>query len=357
MLRARAATAPRRARAARERRRARDARPRRARAQGQRDPDGRRGGRRAARLRGPTRRRATGRATRRTSTTATRCPRSRCSRRRTTSASTRRRDSRVQRVYTDDRSLDETLAVARPRHRARAARLPHGLGAARLRRLLPQRDGRPDARVGGGQRPRPRMDDGAVSGSREQHTLPGAHGLTPPQRSRLGRSAAMPFRHALAVALAAAVAGVLVAAAPAAATRGGPVRVNDLQVIGTHNSYKREISEAEQNVYEAAIQKPGDYDQFLAYSHASLPRQLGAAGDARPRARPVPRPGGRPVRQPARAPGRRAPAAHRPRVAAAGDQGAAHRRPRLQVDVRAARDVLASRCATGRSPTAVTCRC
>ena len=86
----------------------------------------------------------------------------------------------------------------------------------------------------------------------------------------------MPFRRALAVA--AAVAGVLVAAAPAAATRGGPVRVNDLQVIGTHNSYKREISEAEQNVYEAAIQKPGDYDQFLAYSHASLPRQLGRQG-------------------------------------------------------------------------------
>ena len=86
----------------------------------------------------------------------------------------------------------------------------------------------------------------------------------------------MPFRHAMAVA--AAVAGVLVAAAPAAAARGGPVRVNDLQVIGTHNSYKREISEAEQNVYEAAIQKPGDYDQFLAYSHASLPRQLGRQG-------------------------------------------------------------------------------
>ena len=64
----------------------------------------------------------------------------------------------LQRVYTEDRSLDETLAVRRRRHRARAARLPHRLRAARLRRLLPQRDGRPDPRVGRGQRPRPRVD-------------------------------------------------------------------------------------------------------------------------------------------------------------------------------------------------------
>ena len=86
----------------------------------------------------------------------------------------------------------------------------------------------------------------------------------------------MPFRRALTSVLA--VAAVLAAAAPAAAARSGPVRVNEVQAIGTHNSYKREISEAEQEIYEAAIQQPGDYDQFLAYSHAALPRQLGRQG-------------------------------------------------------------------------------
>jgi hypothetical protein len=86
----------------------------------------------------------------------------------------------------------------------------------------------------------------------------------------------MPFRRALTSVLA--VAAVLVAAAPAVAARSGPVRVNEVQAIGTHNSYKREISEAEQEIYEAAIQQPGDYDQFLAYSHAALPRQLGRQG-------------------------------------------------------------------------------
>jgi len=52
------------------------------------------------------------------------------------------------------------------------------------------------------------------------------------------------------------------------------VRINELQVIGTHNSYHREISEREQAVYETALNIPGDYDAFLAYSHATLPRQL-----------------------------------------------------------------------------------
>ena len=72
--------------------------------------------------------------------------------------------------------------------------------------------------------------------------------------------------------------GAILSASPAAAQSPagtGPVRMNELQVIGTHNSYKREISEAEQSAYEAAINTPGDYDQFLAYSHAPLPQQLG----------------------------------------------------------------------------------
>jgi Phosphoinositide phospholipase C, Ca2+-dependent len=74
-----------------------------------------------------------------------------------------------------------------------------------------------------------------------------------------------------------ALGAALAAASPAAAAPpagGGPVRMNELQVIGTHNSYKREISEAEQAVYEAAINAPGDYDQFLAYSHAPIGQQL-----------------------------------------------------------------------------------
>jgi len=80
----------------------------------------------------------------------------------------------------------------------------------------------------------------------------------------------------LALVLAALTALLLTAVAPAAAQRAGrgPVRMNEIQVIGTHNSYKREISEAEQAAYDAAIDTPGDYDQYLAYNHPSLYRQF-----------------------------------------------------------------------------------
>ena len=65
--------------------------------------------------------------------------------------------------------------------------------------------------------------------------------------------------------LAPAVAALLAAAAaPASADSDDRVRMNELQVIGTHNSYKREISEAEQDAYDDAIDTPGDYDAFLA---------------------------------------------------------------------------------------------
>lgn len=57
-----------------------------------------------------------------------------------------------------------------------------------------------------------------------------------------------------------------------------PVRLSETQVIRTHDSCKREISEAEQDAYEALIQTPGDYDRFLAYSHASIPSQLARQG-------------------------------------------------------------------------------
>jgi calcium-dependent phosphoinositide phospholipase C len=84
-------------------------------------------------------------------------------------------------------------------------------------------------------------------------------------------------RPSLALALAAAV---LLAITAAAASGGppagkGPVRLNELQAIGTHNSYKRELSEPEQAEYDEIISTPGDYDAFLAYSHASIPNQFG----------------------------------------------------------------------------------
>jgi hypothetical protein len=50
-------------------------------------------------------------------------------------------------------------------------------------------------------------------------------------------------------------------ASPAAGS--GPVRMNELQVIGTHNSYKRELSEVEQASYDEIIETPGDYFEFL----------------------------------------------------------------------------------------------
>ena len=82
----------------------------------------------------------------------------------------------------------------------------------------------------------------------------------------------MKLRLVIITALGAVLSAGTAAAAPPAGH--GPVRMNEQQVIGTHNSYKREISEAEQSAYEAAINTPGDYDQFLAYSHAPLPQQL-----------------------------------------------------------------------------------
>jgi hypothetical protein len=77
---------------------------------------------------------------------------------------------------------------------------------------------------------------------------------------------------ALAAALAAAVTATSTTGGPPAGK--GPVRMNEIQVIGTHNSYKRELSETEQATYDAIIATPGDYDEFLAYSHASIPNQF-----------------------------------------------------------------------------------
>ena len=81
-------------------------------------------------------------------------------------------------------------------------------------------------------------------------------------------------------ALAAAAALTLLLAADAAAARpaGPPVRMNQLQVIGTHNSYHRELSPAERAAHDAIYRGAPVYNAFLAYSHASLPNQLGRQG-------------------------------------------------------------------------------
>lgn len=82
----------------------------------------------------------------------------------------------------------------------------------------------------------------------------------------------MPLRRALmTLSLAAAL---LPAAAASAAPSRPPVRLNQIQVIGTHNSYHREMPAAQQAVYEQLIDTPGDYGKYLAYSHATLPNQL-----------------------------------------------------------------------------------
>ena len=66
----------------------------------------------------------------------------------------------VQRVYTDDRSLDETMSFA-DRDVVLVPRGYHpGRRAARLRPVLSQRHGRPEAHLAVPQRSRPRLDAG-----------------------------------------------------------------------------------------------------------------------------------------------------------------------------------------------------
>jgi len=72
---------------------------------------------------------------------------------------------------------------------------------------------------------------------------------------------------------------VLLAAFPSGAAEGkgerkSEVRMNQVQVIGTHNSYHRELSPEEEAEYDEIVGKPGDYQQFLAYSHATISDQL-----------------------------------------------------------------------------------
>ena len=68
-----------------------------------------------------------------------------------------------------------------------------------------------------------------------------------------------------------ALAAAIVFATPAHAS---DVAMNEVQVIGTHNSYKRETTPAEQAKYDELIRTPGDYAQYLAYSHPTITNQL-----------------------------------------------------------------------------------
>jgi Phosphoinositide phospholipase C, Ca2+-dependent len=67
-------------------------------------------------------------------------------------------------------------------------------------------------------------------------------------------------------------------AAPGASGAKGPLRMNEIQVIGTHNSYHRELSKAEHGAFDAIFGGAPIYDALLAYSHASLPNQLRRQG-------------------------------------------------------------------------------
>jgi hypothetical protein len=80
-----------------------------------------------------------------------------------------------------------------------------------------------------------------------------------------------------------ALAAVVLTAAPGLAAANGrgaqhSLRMNEIQVIGTHNSYHRELSKPEQAAHDAVYGGAPIYDNFLAYSHASLPNQLGRQG-------------------------------------------------------------------------------
>ena len=84
-------------------------------------------------------------------------------------------------------------------------------------------------------------------------------------------------RRTLSIALAALVPALAATAAPAGANGAAPrppLRMNQIQVIGTHNSYHRELSKPERAAHDAVFGGQAIYDAFFAYSHASLPNQL-----------------------------------------------------------------------------------
>jgi hypothetical protein len=80
-----------------------------------------------------------------------------------------------------------------------------------------------------------------------------------------------------------AVAALACTAAPSLAAKRDraaqrSLRMNEIQVIGTHNSYHRELTKPERAAHDAIYGGAPIYDGFLAYSHASLPNQLARQG-------------------------------------------------------------------------------
>jgi hypothetical protein len=75
--------------------------------------------------------------------------------------------------------------------------------------------------------------------------------------------------------LAAIIAALAFTPPPAVGAQGeGSLRMNELQVIGTHNSYHRELRGPEKDAFDRLLQLPGEYDRSLAYSHPAIPLQL-----------------------------------------------------------------------------------
>jgi Phosphoinositide phospholipase C, Ca2+-dependent len=79
----------------------------------------------------------------------------------------------------------------------------------------------------------------------------------------------MPHRRALAV-----FASTLALASLGTTSASGSLRMNEIQLIGTHNSYHREVSKVEVAGFDAIFGGAPIYENLLAYSHASLPNQL-----------------------------------------------------------------------------------
>jgi Phosphoinositide phospholipase C, Ca2+-dependent len=80
-------------------------------------------------------------------------------------------------------------------------------------------------------------------------------------------------RALIAVTLILALAAFAAASAPGLAAQRS-LRMNEIQVIGTHNSYHRELSQLEVAAHDAIYGGAPVYENFRAYSHASLPNQF-----------------------------------------------------------------------------------
>jgi hypothetical protein len=75
-------------------------------------------------------------------------------------------------------------------------------------------------------------------------------------------------------ALAAAAAALALPAISSAAEANSKVHFNQIQVIGTHDSYHRELTPPERAAFDTVAGRPGAYEQDTGYSHLTIKRQL-----------------------------------------------------------------------------------